>query len=235
MSPQQSAAHPLVLSLPLPVEIEDALTAARAAWFRQFSAKEIARAVNCKIETAERYRTGSMPNGPQLAAMLSHWGPAFLEAIFEPVLNPAGETVDQRLARIEREAAAARRQLTLERREWERREWANEARAGAADPRGADAAGGSAGVGGASRAVGAEDAPPLRQSLRGVGGRGVLALAALCVLASGWLTALTDEAQADMRRPPGGVRARPPIVRIYRGAGPGMGGARFVRLDGGGA
>ena len=80
MSPQQSAAHPLVLSLPLPVEIEDALTAARAAWFRQFSAKEIARAVNCKIETAERYRTGSMPNGPQLAAMLSHWGPAFLEA-----------------------------------------------------------------------------------------------------------------------------------------------------------
>ena len=98
-------------------------------------------------------------------------------------------------------------------------------------------------AGGAAAAEGRADAdlPPLRATLRTGAARSLLTLVAACLLGAGLIAAFAGEGLADMRRPPGGVRVRPPasVLRVRGGSVPRVAGRsvpyRVDMIEGGAA
>lgn len=78
-------------------------------WLNDKPAKVLARQYNVSVKTAESWKAGNPPQFRHLLAMVDHWGAAFLEHLFAPVLEKDDATV-------EREIETLRRSLeTLER------------------------------------------------------------------------------------------------------------------------
>ena len=74
------------------------------------SAKDLARKFGASISTAEKWKTGSIPATKHMAAMLNHWGDAFIAGVLSAVIDTP-ETIDQHARRIERDITALRREI----------------------------------------------------------------------------------------------------------------------------
>ena len=81
-----------------------------AAWLRGYDHKTLARMFGAAPQTTKRWKAGELPATKHIAAMLSHWGQGFVDAVLSPVIeDPA--TLDARAERIEQDMRALRQEI----------------------------------------------------------------------------------------------------------------------------
>lgn len=175
-------------------------------FFKPYQAKELARLFACSPKTAEAWKQGQWPGSRHQHAIVAHFGRAWLDFVFAPLLPGEDRALAAQLTEIEGRLAAVR--VTIQEIESQSEGAGHGAVAGTAAPAGAVAAPAGAargavadGRGGTSRAAGA--------GLAGVGARaGALALAVMMIAGS-----LPDQVQVPRLQRGGPAR----VVRVLRG------------------
>jgi hypothetical protein len=240
---------------PAPTLDADALEAyladRRRQWFRQWSAKALARELGCEVRTAVGYRNGNRPAPQQVETMVRCWGRSILDVLYGPLMEAPDLSITDRLARVLRETAQIKQELealndrlhemppasrTLPPGQSDRAAAAD----GVADP-------GGSGVGTELAVDGPDPAGTLdrREGLerRSVGrrvsdlarvtGRAITCLLLLVVILGGQVSGTFDAADLDLRRGPSGrIQTRSASTRTIGGRTTGaraMGGRTVAR------
>lgn len=73
-----------------------------------YQAKELARLFDCSPRTAESWKRGSWPGSRHEHAIVQHWGRAWLDYVYGPLLPAEDRALAAQLAEIEGRIAAVR-------------------------------------------------------------------------------------------------------------------------------
>jgi len=91
-------------------DVEDAIGPRLATWLEQWDHKTLGIMFGASPQTAKRWKCGEVPATKHIAAMLSHWGQGFIDAVLSPlIVDPA--TLEDRAQRIESDMRALRLEI----------------------------------------------------------------------------------------------------------------------------
>lgn len=173
-------------------------------FFKPYQAKELARLFACSPKTAEAWKQGQWPGSRHQHAIVAHFGRAWLDFVFAPLLPGEDRALAAQLAEIEGRLAAVRASIE----DIEGKGAGHGAVAGTAAPAGAVAAQAGAARGAVANGRGRE-ARAAGAGLAGLGARaGAVALAVMMIAGS-----LPDQVQVPRLQRGGPAR----VVRVLRG------------------
>lgn len=84
---------------------------ALAGFFRDHSAKALARITGAGVQTAEGWKKGKWPQSRHMVALTSYFGTAFLDAVFAPVCT-AEAPLARRIARVEADLQSIKKEIS---------------------------------------------------------------------------------------------------------------------------
>jgi len=162
-------------------------------FLKPFSAKYLSRLTGRQVETCKGWKSGKFPDMRGHIALAAGFGPAYLDAVFAPVLTTESP-LTRRIERVEADLAALKRELTDAER--------LAARMDAGSARAADCGGADADRDFGTRGEVGALARGLAAMRRGT----AAALAVMCL----W-SALSADPDDDEW-----IRTRPPVARVLR-------------------
>ncbi|MBK1640252.1 hypothetical protein CKO24_14525, partial [Rhodothalassium salexigens DSM 2132] len=91
-------------------DLEEILGPRLADWLRSYDYKTVAAMFPPTApQTAKRWKAGSLPQVPHMAAMVERWGRPFVDHVFEPLLGDV--PLERRAERIEADMRQLRKDL----------------------------------------------------------------------------------------------------------------------------
>ena len=174
-------------------------------FFRPYQAKELARIFDCSPRTAEGWKRGNWPGSRHEHAIVAHFGRAWLDYVYGPLLPAEDQALSAQLAEIEGRLAAVRTTVeTIERGD----HGAGAVAVGTGAARALAEAGRATGCAATARRGGKTRLAGARMASVGTGA-GALALVLMVVM-----SAVPDQAKAvRLLRGPGGAR----VMRVLQG------------------
>lgn len=172
-------------------------------FFRPYQAKELARIFDCSPRTAESWKRGNWPGSRHEHAIVAHFGRAWLDYVYGPLLPAEDRALSAQLAEIEGRLAAVRTTVeTIERGDH------GAVAVGTGPARALAEAGRASGCAATARRGGKTRLAGARMASVGTGA-GALALVLMVVM-----SAVPDQAKAvRLLRGPGGAR----VMRVLQG------------------